>query len=288
MVGSKSVSGRDAINGVFVVGCPRSGTSALAWALAEHPAFVAGPESNFLWNLFGHGGPQRAWEHARSIEDGWLALNGVSLDEFCVAVGSGLEHLFASRSGGKRWVESSPENVLIASDLALVFPGARFVHLVRDGRAVVASMLNSGFGEPWSQDFDEACRTWAFYVAEGLRAQRELGDRMLTVVHQFLVEWPVPTCAGLLRFLGEPDHPGPASFLRTNRINSSYDARSREDMKRPKSPQRLRQRPWLAWPPEWHARFEKIAGQAAAVVADLAREGLPAWGASRAVRVGVR
>lgn len=266
-----AVMDRDAAKGlVFVVGCPRSGTSALAWALANHPAFVTGPESNFLWHLCREGRLRSVWENTHRIEDGWLAKQQVGWEEFAAAVGSGLEGLFASRAGGRRWVDSSPENVLIAEDLAALFPTARLLHLVRDGRAVVNSMLRSGFSQPWAQDFDEACRTWAFYVVRGMRAQEALGSRMLTLSHRWLVEDPEATCRAILHFLGEPQHSGPARFLRTQRINSSYDANSREDMKRPKDPARLREQPWEEWPAEWHARFEALAGEAQAYAAQLA------------------
>lgn len=260
----------DAAKGlVFVVGCPRSGTSALAWALAEHPAFATGVESNFLWHLCREGRVRSAWENAHRVADGWLAQKQVGWEEFAASLGSGLQRLFASRAGDRRWVDSSPENVLVAEDLAALFPTAHFLHLVRDGRAVVSSMLRCGFPQPWAQDFDEACRTWAFYISCGMRAQEALGARMLTLSHRWLVEDPEATCRAILRFLGEPEHPGPAHFLRTQRINSSYDAENREDMKRPKDPARLREQPWEGWPAEWHARFEALAGEAQAYAVQL-------------------
>ncbi len=257
-----------------MVGCPRSGTSALAWALAEHPAFATGPESNFLWHLFRGQRARRAWDAVSRLEDGWVAVHRVGWEEFAAALGSGLARLFSSRSGGRRWVDSSPENLLIAEDLAALFPNSRFLLLVRDGRAVVNSMLHCGFDEAWVKDFDEACRTWAFYVARGIEAQNTLKNRMLTVWHGQLVDRPEAVCGEILRFLQERAHPGPARFLRTQRINSSYDNAALEDMKRPKDPARLRGRPWMTWPAQWHLRFTAVAGEAAAAVEPLARSGV--------------
>ena len=37
---------------VFVIGCPRSGTSALSWALAEHPKMWTSAESDFMHQMF--------------------------------------------------------------------------------------------------------------------------------------------------------------------------------------------------------------------------------------------
>lgn len=212
---------------VFVVGCPRSGTSALAWALAQHPAFATGAESNFLWHLCREGRVRPAWENAHRSTDGWLVQQQVGWEEFAACVLSGLQRLFESRAGGRRWVDSSPENVLIAEDLAALFPTAHFLHLGRDGRAVVSSMLRCGFSQPWAQDFDEACRTWVHYVTRGIHAQAAMGERILTLSHRWLVEDTDPVCRAMLHFLGAPAHPDPARFLHTQRINSSYDAESR-------------------------------------------------------------
>lgn len=41
VTGSESVEG----GGIFVLGCPRSGTSVLAWALAQHEHFWTSAES---------------------------------------------------------------------------------------------------------------------------------------------------------------------------------------------------------------------------------------------------
>lgn len=246
---------------VFVVGCPRSGTSALAWALAEHPAMATGPETNFLYHLFCENRARLAWERAWAVENGWLRTQQIGWEEFAAAAGAGLAQLFAARAEGRRWVDSSPENVLIAEQLGALFPAARFVHLVRDGREVVASMLHSGFREPWATDFDLACRTWAVYVEAGRRAQAVLGTRMLTVDHGRLVAAPARTCRDILDFLGVGQHPGPARFLASRRINSSYDNATPADIMREKAPDSLRQCHWRDWTAGQHARFAAAAAE---------------------------
>jgi hypothetical protein len=49
------------------------------------------------------------------------------------------------RAGASRWCEKTPRNLLYADRLAAAFPDLRFIHIVRDGRDVVASMLAKGF-----------------------------------------------------------------------------------------------------------------------------------------------
>jgi hypothetical protein len=49
------------------------------------------------------------------------------------------------RPGALTWCEKTPRNLLLADRLAAEFPNMRFIHIVRDGRDVAASMLNRGF-----------------------------------------------------------------------------------------------------------------------------------------------
>ena len=254
----------DAVTGgpVFVIGCPRSGTSAFSWALAQHPDFWTSAESDFLFLLFGRGHLQRAYQLAADRpDDGWLRVNKVDYPEFCRYLGSGMDALFRSRAEGRRWVDSSPGYTLTVPDLAFLFPDASFIHLVRDGRAVVNSMLHSGFGEDWAKDFGRACFTWAHYVEKGLEFELAFPGRVLRVQHRQLVDDPRGTCAGILDFLGAPPSCAPADFLATSRVNSSYGNVAAGDIRAVKDPGALKDRPWDAWSEDMRAHFKQVAGE---------------------------
>lgn len=246
---------------VFVIGCPRSGTSAFSWALAQHPDFWTSAESDFLFLLFGKGHLHRSYQLAFERPDvGWLRLNRVAYPEFCGHLGQGLDGLFRSRADGRRWVDSSPGYTLMVPELALLFPEARFIHLVRDGRAVVNSMLHSGFDMDWATDFGRACFTWAHYVSKGVEFEAALPDRVLRVQHRDLVDDPQATCAGVLQFLDAPPSGAPAEFLSTSRVNSSYGNTEAGDIRAVKDTLALKERPWEAWSEEMRAQFETVAG----------------------------
>jgi hypothetical protein len=109
--------------------------------------------------------------------------------------------------------------------LAAAFPAARFVHLVRDGRAVAYSLSRVTWwerdvvwwlgttpgawrqqgGDPW-----ELCaRHWVRELAsvdEGLRAVTP--DRWLQVRYEELVDQPAATMRRVAAFAGLPDDPG--------------------------------------------------------------------------------
>jgi hypothetical protein len=125
------------------------------------------------------------------------------------------------RASKPPWVDPTPAHVLMGTELAYMLPNASFMHMARDVRAVVDSMLKPGFGEDWSTDFEAACSTWEHYVAAGLELQAAFRERVITVKHHDLVRDLYAECSRILRFLGADEEPGPAEFVASTRINSS-------------------------------------------------------------------
>src|SRR5258705_434249 len=71
--------------------------------------------------------------------------------------GAGLYALYGTRHGKPQYADKTPSHLLHVPLLAGRFPRARFVHIVRDGRDVAASLVTMGFG---ASDFAEAARGW--------------------------------------------------------------------------------------------------------------------------------
>ena len=138
------------------------------------------------------------------------------------ALGLGINALISSKSDGKRWIDQSPTYTLVAAELSEMFPGARFLHILRDGTSVVHSMINSGFSTEWATDFEGACRTWSVFVGNASQFQEAHPERCLTVPYAALVEDPRELFGQILEFVHAAQHPGPATFFSSNRINSSF------------------------------------------------------------------
>lgn len=251
--------------GVFIIGCPRSGTSVFSWALAAHPRFVTGPESDYLLYLFGQGRVHESYRTAYDRPDkGWLLHHQVGFREFAEALGLGVERLYESRSNGKRWVDATPSYTLMADILALMFPAAKFLHILRDGRAVVNSMSKSGFQADWAGDFKRACETWSHYARRAHRFQSEHPERALEVRYEALTRDPELEFARIFDFLGEDYSPRSAEFVSTKRINSSYDNERAEDIRKVKDPATAPSTPWQGWARGQFATFDRLAGEAMA------------------------
>lgn len=64
-------------------------------------------------------------------------------------LGSGLRtfySLYASRHGKRRWGEKTPDYGAVMPQLQAIFPEARFIHIIRDGRDVALSKRHLWFG----------------------------------------------------------------------------------------------------------------------------------------------
>lgn len=210
---------------IFVAGCPRSGTSALSWAIANCPAYWTSVETHFFYYLSRDKWLENAY--AKSAGGGsWIDEHSVSKVEFLRSVGEGIDQLMRRRAEGRQWVDGSPENVLVGDTLLEMFSGAHFLHVVRHPQAVCHSMLTSGFAEPWATDVDEAIKTWNHYVAAGLCLEAAYPDRVTRVRQEDMQRAPGGVAHQIGARLGFDDVDPIAAFLSNTRINSSADKQS--------------------------------------------------------------
>jgi hypothetical protein len=119
----------------FIIGCARSGTSILGELLGAHHDVAYKHEADSVWDKAGLGinGSHRLTEvHATS------------------ALTTKIHQRFKARLGqGGMLIEKSPRNTLRVPFLRAVFPEAKIIHIVRDGRDVACSLLPGIGGDRW-------------------------------------------------------------------------------------------------------------------------------------------
>ncbi len=224
-----SESALRALGPVFVLGCPRSGTTLLQLMLHAHPRIAIPPETRFLQAIYytraGFGDlrdPARRRDLAqfivsrRSTLFGDLGLDARELVEEIVAapptLGSAAGTVFrayARRFGKPRWGDKRPGYYQFIPPLLRMFPGAQIIHLVRDGRDCVASLKRM----PWfDQGIYGAVATWMEAIGQAGNAERRLPQgTLLRVRYEDLVADPPRLLMAICAFLGEDYHPAMAA-----------------------------------------------------------------------------
>jgi hypothetical protein len=279
-------------NPIFLIGAPRSGTTFLGWSLAHHSWLWTSGESTVIREIFGETTPvDRAIEHAGIAGKGsWLTDQGVDRAELLAHLGIGVNALYTSRSRGKRWLDHTPQNTPIVDLLGDMFPGAVFLHLLRDGRQVVHSMTNflnalpeerresfnrAGWAIPWL-DFETACETWRDHVETAMRFAAAHPQRCLTVRHSRFVTAEWHAYRDIFRFLEIPFEHRPVAYVRVKRINTSF----------PSAPAREYWNPWPEWSEEQRRTFTRIAGDTMVRYGLATRDELEGPGAAVEARLG--
>jgi hypothetical protein len=197
---------------IFVVGVARSGTSWVHEILRSHPLVAGLYESR----LFDSG--QGLAFLLSDVHWGPGAATGVSRnytrEEFAAEIRRFVARIFAKRlkPHHRYIVEKTPGHVWAMSAIAEVFPDARFIHVIRDGRDVFCSVRAAR--RSWAEDWNRRrpwqwwlpvwARRWKRALAEARRTGAALGDRYLEVRFEDLKRDPMRSIARLLEFCRIP------------------------------------------------------------------------------------
>lgn len=254
-------------------GHARSGTTVLARALGSHPEIGYWEEPALLSHIEG----KLQWldlvaEHlvedasvtdlARTERDGNLReqfaeevkasrteAEGVRTRAIRQLVAS-LRSDFLARSGGSVLLEKTPREITLIQEARRLFPDARLIHIVRDGRDVVCSGLTweQRWGRPgWVPKegplLDAIATQWAHRVGVALQTT---GPDVLVVRYEELAERGKPVAEACLEHLGLSWHREVDRFLQAGMggIHPNSIGRWRNDLDR-----------------EQQARVEEVAGE---------------------------
>lgn len=196
---------------IFVGGCERSGTTLLGTILGRIPGAVCTPESQFKYGLCEAdcSGDMRVVKNSFRLSL-WGLKDGTIND--CIrrsSTGKELLHHLVKAYGentvnegsAKIWVDHTPTNLKKSWYLDRYFPHAKYIHIVRDGRGVAASVMPLDWGPntalwagPW----------WAEQIGHGLAAEKMIGERVLQVKYEKLLKEPSHVLSKIARYFELP------------------------------------------------------------------------------------
>lgn len=267
---------------VFIVGCPRSGTTLLQRILNALPDLAITPESHWIprlyvkpWaltpegrvkpklvrRLLGH--PKFARLKISSEEIARLSGNGQPVSYETLV--SRIFDRYGEREGKPLVGDKTPDYVRSIEALHNLWPSARFVHVIRDGRDVALSMMDWPKCHPkpgdfvtWREDrITTSALWWELNVRRGRQAGKSLGRELYYEVHyESLVRCPREESVALCEFLGVPYSDAMLRFYQTPAASDPG-----LETKWAHLPVTQGLRDWSAQlPPQDNERFEAAAG----------------------------
>jgi hypothetical protein len=204
----------------FVGGTGKSGTTWLQLLLDAHPSVSCSGEGHF---------PDHLWEVLKQAMDQYKNLIGTNnkqlfneLEGYLPPTGKDVLYIFASciavflveQSKGKVALavgEKTPGNIRYFPRLATLFPTAKFIQIVRDGRdCAISGWFHNLRNKEWvkyncgSLDtfVERVAEVWATDLAKAHEFADAHPDRIRRIRYEDLARDAETTLAGLFRFLG--------------------------------------------------------------------------------------
>lgn len=110
-----------------------------------------------------------------------------------------LHALYVRKHGKQVWGQKTPRFIRHGHLLKSIYPHARFVHLLRDPRAVVNSLIRSNSHR---SNAYFASKRWQHDVQTGLELKEDYPEDVLEVQYEELVSFPEETLRQICGFLG--------------------------------------------------------------------------------------
>ena len=201
-------------NLAFIVGSQRSGTTWLQKLIASHPNVRSGSES-FLFSL--HIGPElRTWNEELTLLKEGKARTGLpsyfTQEEFIPILTEHMLNLLSpilSPLGEEQiFLDKTPDHAFYLPEIAQMLPKSKIIHILRDGRDVVASMINasksSGWGKHWApSDPRKAARMWVKHVEAVRKAEKLLSkEQFIEVRYEELLSSTPQILKTVMEFIG--------------------------------------------------------------------------------------
>ena len=204
---------------IFIVCCPRSGSTLLRLILDSHPRLAVPPPAwlfHYIYPYLYSYGDLGVEENVRALIEDALktpAIEGWPIDPKVEEVReemrtasfaemyAAFHRIYARPKGKERWGEKTPRDCFYMADIKEMYPDAQFIHILRDGRDSAIDISDSIL---WPNGLYAAAQMWRQFVEAAEEESKALGaEACITVKYEDLCTDPEATIQRLCSFLGE-------------------------------------------------------------------------------------
>lgn len=148
---------------IFIIGCPRSGTTLLSSILNRHSEVCVTPELHYFGKLDSLNKEINSTSEAIEVYNSLINKNliGISNDtlarelntldngEFKKNTFLAICNAYKNKKGKTTCIEKTPDNVRFIKEILALFPNALFIYITRDGRDVALSLEKVNWDWPY-------------------------------------------------------------------------------------------------------------------------------------------
>lgn len=206
---------------IFITGCPRSGTTMLGSILSNSDSVIVTPESHFFNDfVFNHLSELSSSAKKTKLVDYYnnhyrfkqWEINAshipnlpeqVTLSSYSKVIEETVKYYAEKHSSQKindnsTRIDHTPSNIRDFKLLDTLFPDSKFVYIVRDPRAIYASIKDLDWGPNSAMKLSQL---WIEYVAAYFALKKIDSNRVYLIKYEDLLENPDVALRELCRFL---------------------------------------------------------------------------------------
>jgi Tfp pilus assembly protein PilF len=206
---------------IFILGFPRSGTTLTEQILSAHPRIAAGDELPFIGDV-AQAMPRilaSPLNYPEALCELWMGDQREGLDVLRDYYLQRVRQMGAMQAGAEWFTDKMPLNEMHLGLIALLFPAAPLIHMVRHPLDVVLSVFSNHLthGYYCAAELESAARHYVL-IAELVEAYRtEMELRYLQVRYEDLVMAQETTVRGILDFIRAEFDPACLAFHENRR-----------------------------------------------------------------------